>query len=586
MPTYVKYMVPGALLLAVYALLIPGFWVLAVYMNRHSLEVNRAAGWRAPRPGARGERAARAACQAGVPGGGWARPLRRTRAALPPRARRSSRRPPRGGAAVPQDPAVLAKYGFLYTNYSPRLPYWETTEMLRKFAIAFVPVSRAPGAWATQPLAPRAARCCARLAMRSRRRAGRWGACCAARLAGAGPAPAAQLERAPCRGAACRAVPGSRPPPQVFIPSNPEGSLQAAAAQVVLLVYICLTLKLWPFACGEDNWLQLASMTGAALRCVVLRCAVRRAVLCAVDGVGEGWREGASRGPSSCPRVDCPRWAALPLPWGCGSAPVPRAPRPLQPIPTRPSKRPAAVLWLLLLSAGINKWASLSDAGSRALAGGQLVLSSGVGFLLLFAIVRSGLGIARQLTRKFTARRKAARDSAVAEAEAGEPGAGGGGGMKRGSSAKRDSLASSLFDKRASMGSVGSARDSGADAGGFGEIAAARPDGGASRGASLATITVLAGPPPSPPPAPVQQAAGAAEPAGMPPVDAAGAAEAETRPGLLQRQLSSLTRRAAADDSELQLAVEGSPQASGPSIPGHPGRRPAAGSRASSSGEH
>lgn len=32
--------------------------------------------------------------------------------------------------------------------------------------------------------------------------------------------------------------------------------------QVVLLVYIVLTIKLWPFAASEDNWLQLASLTG------------------------------------------------------------------------------------------------------------------------------------------------------------------------------------------------------------------------------------------------------------------------------------------------------------------------------------
>lgn len=36
---------------------------------------------------------------------------------------------------------MLAKYGFLYTNYTQRRPYWETTEMLRKFAIAFIPVN-------------------------------------------------------------------------------------------------------------------------------------------------------------------------------------------------------------------------------------------------------------------------------------------------------------------------------------------------------------------------------------------------------------------------------------------------------------
>jgi hypothetical protein len=41
---------------------------------------------------------------------------------------------------------VQAKYGFLYASYSERLPYWETTEMIRKFAIAFIPVSIAVAA--------------------------------------------------------------------------------------------------------------------------------------------------------------------------------------------------------------------------------------------------------------------------------------------------------------------------------------------------------------------------------------------------------------------------------------------------------
>ena len=45
-------------------------------------------------------------------------------------------------AAWLQDAVVQAKYGFLYSSYSCRFPYWETTEMLRKFAIAFMPVRR------------------------------------------------------------------------------------------------------------------------------------------------------------------------------------------------------------------------------------------------------------------------------------------------------------------------------------------------------------------------------------------------------------------------------------------------------------
>jgi hypothetical protein len=47
-------------------------------------------------------------------------------------------------ASCLQDPVIQAKLGFLYESYSRRHPYWETTEMLRKFAIAFIPV----GGWA------------------------------------------------------------------------------------------------------------------------------------------------------------------------------------------------------------------------------------------------------------------------------------------------------------------------------------------------------------------------------------------------------------------------------------------------------
>ena len=51
-------------------------------------------------------------------------------------------------------------------------------------------------------------------------------------------------------------------PCQVFVPVYLQGSMQAAVAQAVLLTYIMLTLVLWPFALREDNWLQLASLTG------------------------------------------------------------------------------------------------------------------------------------------------------------------------------------------------------------------------------------------------------------------------------------------------------------------------------------
>ena len=148
-----------------------------------------------------------------------------------------------------QDPAVLAKYGFLYSGYSARHPYWETTEMLRKFAIAFIPV----------------------------RGAVEGGRGAEGRGDGGGGGSGQQPRRPQhLSGAACillaPVIPPSGPSPQpavlasfagqVFIPAEVDGSLQAAVAQVVLLVYIILTLRLWPFAASADNWLQLASLLG------------------------------------------------------------------------------------------------------------------------------------------------------------------------------------------------------------------------------------------------------------------------------------------------------------------------------------
>ena len=74
---YARYLVPGILLLITFALVIPLFYFLVLWRNRKSL----------------------------------------------------------------QDPVVAAKYGFLYTGYSERTPYWETTEMVRKVLIALIPVS-------------------------------------------------------------------------------------------------------------------------------------------------------------------------------------------------------------------------------------------------------------------------------------------------------------------------------------------------------------------------------------------------------------------------------------------------------------
>lgn len=48
---------------------------------------------------------------------------------------------------VLQDGRVIAIYGFLYSSYIPALPYWETTEMVRKFALAFIPVRGMGGCW-------------------------------------------------------------------------------------------------------------------------------------------------------------------------------------------------------------------------------------------------------------------------------------------------------------------------------------------------------------------------------------------------------------------------------------------------------
>ena len=73
---YIRYMVPGALMLIVFAIFIPFTWFWVTWKNRKNLD----------------------------------------------------------------DPLVAKKYGFLYGSYSRRLPFWETVETVRKFAFAFVPV--------------------------------------------------------------------------------------------------------------------------------------------------------------------------------------------------------------------------------------------------------------------------------------------------------------------------------------------------------------------------------------------------------------------------------------------------------------
>ena len=139
------------------------------------------------------------------------------------------------------------KYGFLYDNYTRRHPYWETTEMLRKFAIAFIPVSarnvvlrfsvvwqaggtvrcvgwEAAGAlrkFATAFTPARdGCRCgqlCCLLCRQSLLRA----------VGSAHGVPKMQRRR-------CAYTSAAEPThnPQVFIPSQAEGSVQAACAQV------------------------------------------------------------------------------------------------------------------------------------------------------------------------------------------------------------------------------------------------------------------------------------------------------------------------------------------------------------------
>ena len=139
------------------------------------------------------------------------------------------------------------KYGFLYDNYVRRHPYWETTEMLRKFAIAFIPVStrnvvlpfpvvwqdggtvRCVGWEAAEALLKFAT---AFIPVCDGCRCGQlcWLLCHQPLLCAVGSAhgvPNLQPRR-------CADTSAALPPhtPQVFIPSQAEGSVQAACAQV------------------------------------------------------------------------------------------------------------------------------------------------------------------------------------------------------------------------------------------------------------------------------------------------------------------------------------------------------------------
>lgn len=73
---YVHYMIPGAIMLFIFAVVVPAVWFWMIWRHRRNLE----------------------------------------------------------------DPVVGSKYGFLYGSYTRKCCYWETVDALRKFAFAFVPV--------------------------------------------------------------------------------------------------------------------------------------------------------------------------------------------------------------------------------------------------------------------------------------------------------------------------------------------------------------------------------------------------------------------------------------------------------------
>ena len=80
-----------------------------------------------------------------------------------------------------------------------------------------------------------------------------------------------------------------------------------------------------------------------------------------------------------------------------------------EPQHTRPDSQPPAtapacpaVLFLILLSGAAAKWATLSDAGDKGLATGQLALTSIVGVVMAGAVFANGVGI----IRRFLVRRR------------------------------------------------------------------------------------------------------------------------------------------------------------------------------------
>jgi len=81
-PIYVRYMIPGAIMLFIFAILVPAFFFMVIWRNRRRLD----------------------------------------------------------------EPTTAAKYGFLYGAYKRRFAYWETFESLRKLSYAVVPVFIKPNA--------------------------------------------------------------------------------------------------------------------------------------------------------------------------------------------------------------------------------------------------------------------------------------------------------------------------------------------------------------------------------------------------------------------------------------------------------
>ena len=158
---------------------------------------------------------------------------------------------------------------------------------------------------------------------------------------------------------------------------------------------------------------------------------------------------------------------------------------------------------MLLLTSGVSKWADLSDNGDRALAGVQLALSSGVGFLLLAFVVMAAVKIIRGFHQSYTTKK-----AAEAAAEAGGDGSEEGGedgeaaGRKSMASIKRGSLGDGdVAGEISAIGALPGRPDSrifggsSADAAGAAGAAGAKPILTGKSGRQLATIKVVAGNP-------------------------------------------------------------------------------------------